>query len=150
MTRAWRRLVRRQGARHAAPVMRAPARQVALRHAERLLCATQGVSSLASRGTGAMRISIPSLAAAALIVAGCGGAPTGAGAGSGGASDGGGGGDDAGAGSGNPDAGTGPDGGSGSGGPATHMLSVEISGTGGASGSVQSTPAGVAFRTALR
>src|SRR5206468_9830551 len=29
------------------PVMRAPARQVALRHAERLLCATQGVSSLA-------------------------------------------------------------------------------------------------------
>src|SRR5437660_9960224 len=98
MTRAWRRLVRRQGARHAAGVMRAPARQVALRHAERLLCATQGVSSLASRGTGAMRISIPSLAAAALIVAGCGGAPTGAGAGSGRASDGGGVGDDAGAG----------------------------------------------------
>ena len=93
-----------------------------------------------------MRISIPSLAAAALIVAGCGGAPTGAGAGSGRASDGGGVGDDAGAGSGNPDAGTGPDGGSGSGGPATHMLSVEISGTGGASGSVQSTPAGVACR----
>src|SRR5437660_6507029 len=134
MTRAWRRLVRRQGARHAAPVMRAPARQVSLRHAERLLCATQGVSSLASRGTGAMRISIPSLAAAALIVAGCGGAPTGAGAGSGGASDGGGGG------SGNSDAG------SGSGGPATHMLSVEISGTGGASGSMQSTPAGIACR----
>src|SRR5438105_12489444 len=134
MTRAWRRLGRRQGARHAAPVMRAPARQVALRHAERLLCATQGVSGLASRGTGAMRISIPSLAAAALIVAGCGGAPTGAGAGSGGASDGGGGG------SGNSDAG------SGSGGPATHMLSVEISGTGGASGSMQSTPAGIACR----
>ena len=102
-----------------------------------------------------MRIPIPSLAAAALIVAGCGGAPTGAGAGSGRASDGGGVGDDAGAGSGNSDAGSGADGGgsdsgsdasSGSGGPATHMLSVEISGTGGASGSVQSTPAGVACR----
>jgi hypothetical protein len=58
-----------------------------------------------------MRISIRSLAAAAVIVAGCGGAPTGGGAGSGGASDGGGVGDDAGAGSGNPDAGTGSDGG---------------------------------------
>src|SRR5205823_14350442 len=66
----------RQGARHAAPVMRAPARQVALSHAERLLCATQGVSSLASRGTAVMRVSIPSLAAAALIIAGCGSAPT--------------------------------------------------------------------------
>src|SRR5947209_747838 len=151
----WRRLVPRQCARHAAPVMRAPARQVALRHAERLLWATQGVSSLASRGTGVMRISIPSLAAVALIVAGCGGAPTGAGAGSGRASDGGGVGDDAGAGSGNPDAGSGADDGgsdsgsdasSGSGGPATHMLSVEISGTGGASGSMQSTPAGIACR----
>src|SRR5256885_1162550 len=50
----------------------------------------RGVTSLASGGIGTMRISIPSLAAAAVIVAGCGVAPTGGGAGSGGASDGGG------------------------------------------------------------
>jgi hypothetical protein len=45
------------------------------------------------------------------------------------------------------DAGTGsggPDGGGASGGPATHLLTVEVSGTGSASGSVQSTPAGIA------
>ena len=52
-----------------------------------------------SRRNRATRISILSLAAAALILAGCGGAPAGAGAGSGGASDGGGASDDAGAGS---------------------------------------------------
>jgi len=101
-----------------------------------------------------MRISIPSLAAAALIVAGCGLGPTGVGGGSGGATDAGSGAgsaSDAGSGSGGGAADGGsasgpgdsaPDGGSGSGGPATHTLTVELSGN--ANGSVASQPAGIA------
>src|SRR5690348_15483426 len=101
-----------------------------------------------------MRISIPSLAAAALIVAGCGLGPTGVGGGSGGATDAGSGAgsaSDAGSGSGGGAADGGsasgpgdsaPDGGGGSGGPATHTLTVELSGN--ANGSVASQPAGIA------